>query len=92
MGVLRGRRTVSQFVPVNSAIIHGRRRPAARRGIMWFALGSRRMLVSTAPGAARRLPLQKPPHVLLCTQRALGPRALNQRTQEMTDPRDVLRQ
>jgi hypothetical protein len=59
---------------------------------MWFALGSRLMLGSAAPGAARRTPLRIPPHVTLCTQRALGPRAFNQRLQEMTVPLGVLRQ
>jgi hypothetical protein len=29
---------------------------------------------------------------MLCTKRALGPRAFNQRLKEMTDPLDVLRQ
>jgi hypothetical protein len=77
---------------VNGAIIPGRRRLAALRGIMWFAVGSRLMLGSAAPGAARRMPFRIPPHVMLCTSRALGPRAFNQRLKEMTDPLDVLRQ
>jgi hypothetical protein len=36
--------------------------------------------------------LRIPPHVTLCTQRALGPRALNQRLKEIMGPLDVLRQ